>query len=137
MNPASIELARRALAAEAGDPRSSEDAAEGARRICEKLTAHLSRLVGQAGILTLLSRSLTLTRATFPWIASVGATSDDSRWQPLEVCLAAQEKDTAIEALTLFLVLFIDLLCRLMGDSLVARLLQEIWPAAPGGRDLT
>lgn len=123
------------MAAEAGDPSSSEDVAASARRVCEKLTEHLARLVGHVGIMTLLSRSLTLTRSSFPWIASVGKTSDASRWEPLETCLAAQDRATALEAMTLFLALFIGLLGRLMGDSLVARLLHELWPAAPGRRE--
>lgn len=129
VTPATIELARTLVAAEASDPSSSKDVAVGAGRICEKLTEHLARLVGQAGIMTLLARTLTLTRATFPWIASVGRTTEDSPWEPLEICLAAQDKATALEALTLFLALFIGLLGRLMGDSLGARLLEEIWPA--------
>ena len=134
---ASKELARRVISAEAGAPSSSEDVASGAKRICEKITEHLARLVGQGGIMTLLARSLTLTRTTFPWIASVGKTSDHSRWEPLESCLAAQDTSTALEALSLFLALFFGLLGRLIGDSLVARLVQEIWPAAPGGRETT
>lgn len=137
VTPATIELAKRVIADEAGDPASSRDVAAGARRICEKLDEHLARLVGQAGIMTLLARSLTLTRATFPWMAGVGTASKDSRWDPLETCLAAQDEVTALEALQLFLALFISLLGRLMGDALVLRLVREIWPAEPGGRDMT
>lgn len=125
------------VAAEVGNPGSAKDVAAGAKRICEKLTEHLARLVGQGGIMTLLARSLTLTRATFPWMASVGGAAEDSRWQPFETCLAAQDEATALAALKHFLALFISLLGRLMGESLVVRLLQEIWPAAPGGRDRT
>jgi hypothetical protein len=137
VTPASIELAKRIVAAEAGGTRSSQEVGASGKRICEKLTTHLARLVGQVGVMTLVARSLTLTKATFPWIASVGKTPEDSRWDPLETCLADQDRDAALEALTVFLGLFIGLLGRLMGDSLVERLLHELWPAAPAGREKT
>lgn len=129
-----LELARVVVAAEAGGASSSKEVAAAARRICDKLTEHLARLVGRGGMGTLLARSLTLTRATFPWVTSVGSAAD-SPGEVLQACLERQDADAAREALTAFVALFIGLLGRLIGDSLVARLLQELWPALPGARE--
>lgn len=129
------ELAKVVVAAEAGDPSSAKDLAAAGKRICDRLTEHLARLVGQGGMRTLLARSLTLTRGAFPWVASVGPSSAESPGEVLQACLEGQDVATAREALTTFVALFIGLLGRLIGDSLVARLLQELWPALPGARE--
>jgi hypothetical protein len=132
-----MDLAKRVVAAEVGDPSSAEQMATAATRICEKLSQYLTRIVGQSGILTLLDRSLTLARASFPWLPSVGARSDGSPWAPLHACLAAQDAATAHEAFTTFLASFIALFGRLIGDALVARLLHEIWPGVGGLKERT
>lgn len=137
MTSATHDLAKLIVAAEAEDPSSAPHVAEAAKHICEKLTEHLARLVGQRGILTLLSRSLTLTRPTVPWLASIGTASADAQWEPLQTCLSGQDAASAAEALTLFVAQFIGLLGRLVGNSLAVRLLQEIWPALPGVMETT
>jgi hypothetical protein len=132
-----MDLANKIVAAEVGDPSSAEQVAAAAVTICEDLTRGLAGIVGRVGIQTLLDRSLTLTRAVYPWIASAGASSDASRWAPLHDCLAEQDAATAHEAFTAFLASCVALLGRLIGDALVARLLHDIWPEVFGLKERT
>jgi hypothetical protein len=132
-----MDLAKRVVALEIGEPISSAQVAAGGVRICEKLSLNLANIVGQVGIRTLLDRSLTLTRAAFPWIANVGMGSEGSRWAALEVCLVKQDVVTALEGFTSFLASFIALFGRLIGDAMVARLLHDIWPDVLGLKERT
>jgi hypothetical protein len=132
-----MDLARKIVSAEVGDPGSAEQVAAAAMRICERLTRYLAGIVGQGGIRTLLNRSLTLTRADYPWIAGVDTSSDASRWAALHDCLAEQDAATALEAFTMFLGAFVALFGRLIGDALVARLLHDIWPEVFGPKERT
>lgn len=129
------ELARQLVLAEAGDPSSSAHVGAAAAHVCEKLSGHLSRLVGQGGIRTLLDRSLTLTRATFPWVPPVGSNADDSRWAALRASLEQQDAAVALEAFTTFVASFIGLFERLIGATLVAQVLHEVWPDLTGPKD--
>ena len=97
---------------------------------CEQLSRHLARVVGEIGTRTLLARSAALTSAGFPWLASAlpRTASADSPWVALRAAMELQEPHTAVEAFVDLLLTFIELLGRLIGDALVARLLQEVWP---------
>jgi hypothetical protein len=112
----------------ATDP-ASPAAADGVQA-CEQLSQHLARIIGETGVRTLLVRSTVLTSATFPWLASAiaSAASADSQWAALRVAMSHQDPDTASEALVGLLSTFIDLLGRLIGDALLARLLDMLWP---------
>src|SRR4029079_16771552 len=95
---------------------------------CEQLSQHLARIIGETGVRTLLVRSIVLTSARFPWLASASAASADSLWGALRVAMSHQDPDTASEALVGLLSTFIDLLGRLIGDALLAHLLHVLWP---------
>ncbi len=99
---------------------------------CEKLSRHLARLLGEAGIRALFNRSLMLTRARFPWIANAvgaaGSQPGESPWTPLRLSMELQEPPAAVDAYADFLLTFVRLLGRLIGDQLVSHLLQEVWP---------
>jgi hypothetical protein len=97
---------------------------------CEQLSQHLARIVGEIGVRVLLARSATLTSARFPWLASAipRTASADSPWAALKEALELQDPHAASEAFADLLATFIELLGRLIGDALVARLLHELWP---------
>jgi len=99
-------------------------------RACEQLSQHLARIIGEIGVRTLLARSAALTSARFSWLASAipRTASAGSPWAALRVAMEAQEPQTASEAFVDLLATFIELLGRLIGDALVARLLHELWP---------
>jgi hypothetical protein len=97
---------------------------------CEQLSQHLARIIGEIGVRTLLARSAVLTSARFPWLASAipRTASADSPWAALRVAMESQDPHTASDAFADLLAAFIELLGRLIGDALVARLLHELWP---------
>jgi hypothetical protein len=97
---------------------------------CEQLSQHLARIIGEIGVRTLLARSATLTSARFPWLASAlpRTASAGSPWAALRVAMESQDPQTASDAFADLLATFIELLGRLIGDALVARLLHELWP---------
>lgn len=97
---------------------------------CEQLSQHLARIIGEIGVRALLARSAALTSARFPWLTSAipRTASADSPWAALRVAMESQDPQTASEAFVDLLATFIELLGRLIGDALVARLLHELWP---------
>jgi hypothetical protein len=93
-----------------------------------KLAEHLSPLVGDAGVQALFERSLTLSRAKFPWLAlPAGAPSSAPPWVQLRACLD-QHPELADEASVALLTTFLELLGRFIGERLAMQLLCEVWP---------
>ena len=121
------EAAKRVLASE-GDHDSSM--AERASQACQRMTVHLSRLVGLAGIRTLFHRSLILASASFPWLVDATARRDPDAdpFEALRAQMQANDPDAVVAAFTLVLTLFVGSLARLIGEQLVWRLLHEVWP---------
>ena len=122
------EFAAAAKTLVAGD--SSAHVAAGAVRAYEQLSYHLARLIGELGIRTLLARSVVLASARFPWLAStipVTVPADDP-WSSLRTAMELQAPHTARDAFADLLSTLVGLLERLIGDRLVASLLQEVWP---------
>jgi hypothetical protein len=122
------DLAAAARELVAGD--SPTRVAAGAVHACEQLTRHLARIVGEIGIRTLLARSAALASARFPWLVNtISATAPaDAPWASLRTAMELQDPHTAREAFVDLLSTFGELLGRLIGEALVARLLQEVWP---------
>jgi hypothetical protein len=107
----------------------ADSAAHGAQ-VCEQLSQHLARIIGDSGVRTLLARSASLTSARFPWLATVipRTASAGSPSAALRVAMESQDPQAASEAFVGVLTTFVELLTRLIGDALVARLLRELWP---------
>lgn len=126
--PALAQAARRLLEHEAGKGSTSEQVAASAARACQKLSHHLSRVVGDDGIRALFNRSLTLTKAEFPWLASSVSAPPGSPWTQLHTCLEKQAPSVAIDASVSLLATFIGLLGKFIGEGLALRLLHEVWP---------
>lgn len=129
MTPDLAAAARQLLASEGRD-----DATMAARvaRACERLTVHLSRLVGLTGIRTLFHRSVVLASAKFAWLVDgTGGKSGpgEDPFGQLHARIAPQDPETAVEAFVLVLSTFVGLLSRLIGKDLVWQLLHEVWPA--------
>lgn len=125
MTPALAEIARAMVAAE-----SSAEVAANAVTACDRLAHHLARVVGELGIRTLLARSVALTSAKHPWLANAitRMPGEDAPWAGLDAAFALQPPATGIVAFGDLLSTFVELLSRLIGDSLVVRLLHEVWP---------
>lgn len=109
-----------------GESTSSTELAGRAAHECERFGTHLARLLGEAGIDVLLKRSVVLASNQFPWLAS-GPTSD-TVVSTLRDALEQQDPDSIAEAFVGVLTALVGLLERLIGEGLVERLLEEVWP---------
>ena len=129
-NEPGVELVQSILALELAtiDSHSSTEVAAAAARVLEKLAHHFARIIGDVGVEILLARSAITIRSRFPWID--GAAVSDARlpWIALQKTLAHRDADEASRAFAELLTTFIGLMTRFIGESLVAQLLQELWP---------
>ena len=130
MTPALALAARRLLGREGSDGKGSpKQVAAGAVEAWKKLFAHLAQHLGEGGIRALFERSLTLTRAKFPWLPSLAeAPPQGSPWVALRASLETRGSDEALEASVAMVAAFIGLLGKFIGEDLTMRLLQEVWP---------
>ena len=119
------DLAQLLLAYEAADLKSVEHAPPAVFRVSEKLRCSLSRLAGAAGFRTLLARALTLAKNRSPGtpgLHTLQVSPNGTRENPVEL------QDDIAEAGVLLLAELLGLLILFIGESLVLRLLRDIWP---------
>jgi hypothetical protein len=117
-----LDLARRLLAYETQD----EQAPEGPAifRVTEKLRRSLSRLTGTAGFRSLLSRALTLASTQAPALSGVRISPTGS----LDSLDGIGDHRQATEASVMLVAQLLALLVLFIGDSLVLRIVSDIWP---------
>jgi hypothetical protein len=118
-----------------GDVVSSVLVAGRAARALDDLTAHLARLLGDAGVQLLLKRSIARASEQFPWL--VGGASQGRATSALRDVMEKQDPESIADAVVAVLAAFVGLLERLIGQGLVARLLDEVWPSVftPAAKD--
>lgn len=93
-----------------------------------RLAAQLISIIGEGGFQSLYSRSVHLTRVTFPWIAEVGqAGSAETRFASLQQSLDGRDFAEASEASILLLITLIDILTVLIGELLTSSILSSAW----------
>lgn len=120
------EFGQAARALLAGEGQSSQQIAERATQACERLATHLARLLGDTGTQLLLRRSVAIASLQFPWL--VATPIGESAWSAARSAMEQQDPETITESFVAILAAFVDLLERLIGEGLVARLLDEVWP---------
>lgn len=120
-------LARRLIAAEHRTKDSADTESRAAFRVCDKLRASLSGLVGTRGFRTLMSRTLSLATSEFPWLGKVELDANGSPVMP-----DALEKETgpheAAQGGAALVTHLLELLATFIGEALTLRLVQQIWP---------
>ena len=94
----------------------------------EELAHYLAELVGEMGVRALFGRSVAAARSTYPWLATTPPSTPP--WVALRETLERQEPSAIRDAFGGLLSIFIELLARLVGDGLVRRLLNDVWPEA-------
>lgn len=127
VTPELADAARRLLVPESAAATSNE-VAKRAAHACEQLQRHLARLLGETGVGTLFNRSVHLSSASFPWLASASAKATDGPVAALRARLESQSPEAAVEAFVLVLSTYVGLLGRLIGEGLLTRVLHEVWP---------
>jgi hypothetical protein len=94
----------------------------------EQMATQIISIVGEGGFNSLYARSLFLTRAAFPWLAT-GSPSPQAehRFAELKQCLDGQTPAQARAANRLLLITFTDILAALIGELLTTRILRAAW----------
>jgi hypothetical protein len=130
--PTHADLAKWLLAHEivgATDAPAISDATE---RVFEKLSDRLSRLVSATGSRALVTRSLYLARAEFPFLEGVRAgTTAERCFEGLRERIQDVETSEAGKGLLAVLVALLDLVIGFIGEDLTVRLMREVWPDLP------
>ena len=108
----------------------TENVADAAINLWERLTAQIISIVGEAGFNALYARSVFLTQSTFPWLAAHTLSPQiDHRFAKLKMSLEAQTPAQAGEANSLLLITFTDILASLIGEDLTTCILRTAWGA--------
>lgn len=109
----------------------TEKVADAAINLWEPMAAQIISIVGEGGFNSLYARSVFLTQPTFPWLAaSLLSPQTDRRFAKLKMSLEAQSPSQAIEANSLLLITFTDILASLIGEQLTTSILRLAWGAA-------
>jgi len=130
------EAIRRTLEERAGGAPDAAAVAEATIDIWHQVADRLAPVIGMQGVDVLLSHSLHLTSATFPWLVNPGDRgSNAAQLATLEARLAGCKPEASAEASCALFVTFTELLTTLIGESLTGRLLSPVWEpqaSAPG-----
>lgn len=99
--------------------------ATAAGRVYDKLHAHLSPLVGDAGVHLLFLRSAKLTQGEFARLADVAVFEGPTK---LRERLHADNPSVGTEAAAMFFGTFLALIMTFIGERLTTQLLRSAWP---------
>lgn len=109
----------------------TEKVANAAINLWEPMAAQIISIVGEGGFNSLYARSVFLTQSTFPWLAtSLLSPQTDHRFAELKMSLEGQSPSQAIEANSLLLITFTDILASLIGEQLTTSILRSAWGTA-------
>jgi hypothetical protein len=126
---AHLNAARRLHASEVQSAESVEERAAAAGRVCEKVFARLTPLVGKAAESALFKRCLTLTAPAFPCLGKVNlAGGAESPAGLLVLCFAGETPATIDESSVALLATLLALLSALIGAPLTIQVLRKAWP---------
>lgn len=117
---------RRAATALLASHDSAEWTATRAQQLIEDLLQHFARLVGEVEMMALFKRAVRLASDRAPALAAVGASEPSQLLAALRTALAHQPPAVIVDALAIVLSNFACLLHKLLGESLVRQLLEEV-----------
>ena len=126
--PSDAEHFHQDLARLASEGANSERIAFRAALAWRNLYAALSPIIGHGGVMALFKRSVSMTRTTHPWLASMQ--EEFEKTADFAVLQAAFSQQPSVEAAagnSAVLQKFIDILTSLIGESLAERLLSSVW----------
>ena len=122
--------AMRLLAHEGGGDRTtSEHLAAASARVLDRLSAHLARVIGRAGMEALWFRAVKLRKPEFPFLDErILATENTGPGKPLSACLQEQEPEVIREVAVMLFATIAGLLATVVGEALAWKLVQSAWP---------
>jgi hypothetical protein len=109
------------------DTTGAERPADAAVTLWRDVWIALSPIIGVAGTAALYERSVILTIAEYPWLESVSDSLESGEFSALRRELARQTRADAAAANAALLNSLTQVLGKLIGASLAARLLQPVW----------
>lgn len=124
-NPAQVERARQLLAHEGAAGSGDGGATTAPGRVYDKLNAHLSPIVGEAGVQLLFVRSAKLAQGDFAWLAEVSILDGSTK---LRDSLQAQDPPVATESAAALFGTFFTLITTFIGEHLTSQVLRRAWP---------
>ena len=122
-SPAQIDRARRLLLHE-GAAASADTCAAAAGRVFDKITSHLTPLLGAVGVQALFVRSAKLTTGEVPCLAEASTPSSTK----LRECLQAQDPALAMKSAAELFGTFFSLITTFIGERLTTEVLRSTWP---------
>jgi hypothetical protein len=120
-------LARRVVAHEDSENKSSALPSQAAFPVPEKLHRPLAALVGNSGFGALLSRALALASAEVPWLGALHVKTDGSLGGMADLELQADPARIA-QGRVAVLAQLLELLREFIGENLTLQLMAEAWP---------
>ena len=90
----------------------------------------LSPVIGARAVAAIYGRSLSLTRVTCTCLSNVRESDDQNDFMTLHSALAKQTSADAVAAQDALFQTFLRLLSRLIGKSLMGRLLESVLPSS-------
>ena len=126
-NPQMRDFAKRLIAYEIRENKSSGTKALAAFPVCEKLRPHLANLMGNNGFRALLSRALVRAEADVPSLRAMQVEADGSLagLDKLEVQVDPGE---IAEGRVVLLAQLLGLLVTFIGEKLMLRIVCDVWP---------
>jgi hypothetical protein len=116
------------LQQEAGRDADASTVAAAASRLYGRLVGQLTPLIGARGVDAIAARSLHLARREFPWLQEFPDSGDsDGVCAQNRLRLEQQDAATAAHAAVAVLATLVALLIALIGQGLIARLVQTAW----------
>ena len=109
-----------------------EKVGEDAIKLWEQMASEIISIVGESGFNSLYARSIFLTQSTFPWLMANLKT--DHRFEELKINFEGQTPTHAIEANSLLLITFTDILASLIGEQLTTTILRSAWGNNASGK---
>jgi len=125
--PQMRQLAKRLIAHEARENKSSGTISPAIFPVPEKLRPLVAALVGNAGFRVLLSRALVLAKPEVPWLRAVHVKADGSLAGPAEF-EAQVDPETIVAGRIAVLAQLLELLREFIGENLTMQLIREVWP---------
>ena len=113
------------------------EAADIAINLWRPLASQLISIIGEGGFIALYARSVYLTQATFPWLASGEAShAADIRFNDLKINLEGQNVIDAKKASHMLFLTFTNILASLIGEPLTASILCSAWDSDASDMDI-
>jgi hypothetical protein len=135
--PRDAERFHQDLARLASEGANSERIAYRAAFAWRNLDAALSPIIGHGGVMALFKRSVSMTRTTHPWLASMQEGLDQPcDFVALQKALSQQTSAEAAAGNSAVLQKFIDILTSLIGESLAEHLLSSVWDDSSNDDDM-